>query len=106
MLTQTVVHRPIIIRWPNEDTGGYFKISGCLINENVSLAVFDEHLEVHLVTPTEDPNEFDLNFASNPFFFVGDSFQDIYFDLTHLTVVEFASKYNHSDFHSSIEAMC
>ncbi|PWK05155.1 hypothetical protein [Tumebacillus permanentifrigoris] len=100
MTTKAISHRPITIRWPNEDTGEYFKIPGCMINENSVLALFDHHLEVHLVTPTEDPHEFDLQFASSPMFYVGDNFQDIYFDLMHLTIVEFATKYVHSDYHT------
>lgn len=101
---QTV--QPILIRWPNEDTGDWFKIPGCLVNDRTALAVFDRHVEVHLVAPTDDPNEFDLHYASNPLFFVGDDLPTIFHDLLHLTLLQFASKYTHSDFHQEKEGIC
>ncbi|MBL0388159.1 hypothetical protein JJB07_16195 [Tumebacillus sp. ITR2] len=95
----------ILIRWPNEDTGGYFKVPGCLVNPNTALAIFDCHLEVHLVTPTDHPHEFDLHFASNPLFYVGDDLPEIFHDLNQLTLLEFARKYTHSEYHPT-EAVC
>ncbi|KEO82518.1 hypothetical protein [Tumebacillus flagellatus] len=95
----------ILIRWPNEDTGGYFKVPGCLVDANTALAIFDAHLEVHLVTPTDHPHEFDLRFASNPLFYVGDDLPEIFHDLRRLSLLEFAGKYTHSDYHAT-EAPC
>ncbi|PWK11476.1 hypothetical protein [Tumebacillus permanentifrigoris] len=89
---------PIVIRWPNEDTGSYFKIPGCLVNDNTALAIFDLHLEVHLVTATDDPNEYDLQFASNPLFYVGDDLPMIFHDLAQMSLYQFASKYTHSEY--------
>jgi hypothetical protein len=96
---------PIVIRWPNEDTGGFFKISGCLVNDNTALAIFDRHLEVHLVTPTEDPHEFELQFASNPLFYVGDDLPEIFHDLAQMSLLQFATKYTHSDYYQP-ESIC
>lgn len=90
---------PILIRWPNEESGGYFKVPGYLAGPNTALAIFDEHLEVHLVEPSPDPGEYELRFASNPMFFVGDDLPTIFHDVRHLTFVEFARKYTHSDFY-------
>lgn len=58
----------IMIRWPNTDDGSYFRVAGLLVNENTALALFDGHIEVHLVIPSPAPNEFDLRYASNPIF--------------------------------------
>jgi hypothetical protein len=88
----------IMIRWPNEETGGHFRVPGCLVSPNTALAIFDSHLEVHLVEATDDPNEYDLRYASNPMFYVGDDLPAIFYDIRHLTFAEFAGKYTHSDF--------
>lgn len=90
---------PILIRWPNEETGGHFKVPGYLVSPNTALAVFDEHLEVHLVEPSTDPDEYELCYASNPMFYVGNDLPSIFYDLSHLTLAELACKYKHSDFH-------
>ncbi|PWK16149.1 hypothetical protein [Tumebacillus permanentifrigoris] len=90
--------QPIMIRWPNEDTGEYFKIPGCLVAEYTAIAILDNHLEIHLVTPTTDPHEFDLRFASNPFFYVGDDLPTIFHDISSLSLVDLARKYTHSEF--------
>ena len=91
--------QPIMIRWPNEESGGHFKVPGCLVAPNTALAVFDDHLEVHLVEPSPEPWEYDLRFASNPMFYLGTDLPEIFHDLGHLTLAEFAGKYTHSDFH-------
>lgn len=88
----------IMIRWPNVDDGDYFRVAGLLVNESTALALFDGHIEVHLVTPTPDPNEFDLRYASNPIFHVGDDYPEIFHDIASLTIAEMAAKYSHSDF--------
>lgn len=90
---------PILIRWPNEEAGGHFKVPGCLVGPHTALALFDEHLEVHLVVPSPDCGEYDLRYASNALFYVGDDVPAIFHDLTNLTLAEFALKYTHSDFH-------
>ncbi|TCP52822.1 hypothetical protein EV586_10765 [Tumebacillus sp. BK434] len=90
----------ILIRWPNEETGGHFRIPGCLVAPNTALALFDGHVEVHLVEATGSPGEYDLRYASNPLFYVGDDLPEIFYDLRHLTLAELAGKYTHSDFYS------
>lgn len=89
---------PILIRWPNEETGGWFKIPGVVVGLNVALAVFDEHLEIHLVSPSEEPLEYELRYASNPLFHVGQDLATLFYDVHTLTLAEFAGKYTHSDF--------
>ncbi|HEU4965318.1 MAG TPA: hypothetical protein VFV52_15940 [Bacilli bacterium] len=89
---------PILIRWPNEESGGHFKVPGCLVGPNTALALFDQHLEVHLVVPSPEPHEYDLRYASNPMFYVGDDVPTIFHDLAHLTFADFTCKYTHSDF--------
>jgi hypothetical protein len=91
--------QPIIIRWPNEEQGGHFKIQGFLVAPRTALAIFDEQVEVHLVEPTSDPGEYELQYASNPMFHVGTDLPTICYDLHHLSFAEFARKYTHSDFH-------
>lgn len=88
----------ILIRWPNEETGGYFKIPGYLVGTNTALALFDQHLEIHLIEPSATLGEYELRYASNPMFYVGDDLPVIFHDIHHLTVAEFANKYSHSDF--------
>ena len=91
--------RPVIqIRWPNDEKGGWFTVPGLLVSEGVAFAMFDQQLEVHLVKPTSDVNEYDLKYASNPIFHVGDDLTTIFHDLENLTMVQFAAKYQHSDF--------
>src|SRR5690349_606402 len=89
----------ILIRWPNEEDGGYFKVPGYRIGANTALALFDEHIEVHLVDPSPDPYEYELRYASNPMFYIGDDLPTLFHDIHHLTLAEFAGKYTHSDFH-------
>ena len=101
----SVPAQPIMIRWPNEEDGGYFKVSGFLVNQNVALAIFDRNLEVHIVEPSPDPNEYELKFASNPMFQVGGDLEQIQRDLSELTVLEFAQKYTHSDFYFSEQSI-
>lgn len=93
-----VVHTPVQIRWPNEEKGGWFRIPGLIVAENVALVLFDENLEVHLVEPSREPNEYELRFASHPMFYVGNDLETVLHDLQRLTIVEFAAKYTHSDF--------
>jgi hypothetical protein len=95
----TPLQLPILIRWPNDESGGYFRVPGYLVSESTALAIFDEHLEVHLVEATPDPDEYDLRYASNPMFYVGDDLPTIFYDLRTLTMSEFACKYTHSDFY-------
>jgi len=90
--------QPILIRWPNDESGGYFKVPGVIVGPNKALALFDRHLEIHLVAATNDPNEYDLQYASNPMFHVGENPLDVFYDVHTLTVAEFAGKYGHSDF--------
>ena len=91
--------RPAIqIRWPNEEKGGWYTVPGLLVAEGIALAVFDDQLEVHLVKQTSDVNEYDLQYASNPMFHVGDDLTTILNDLETLTMAEFAAKYTHCDF--------
>ncbi|ARU62198.1 hypothetical protein CBW65_15180 [Tumebacillus avium] len=90
----------ILIRWPNEETGGHFRIPGCLVAPNTALAIFDGHVEVHLVEAAGAPGEYDLRYASNPLFYVGSDLPEIFYDLRHLTLAELAGKYTHSDFYS------
>lgn len=92
-------YRPIIIRWPNEETGGYFRVPGCLVGDRTAFAIFDEHLEVHLVEPSHDPHEYELRYASNPLFYVGSDLPTVYHDLICLSFADFAGKYTHSDFY-------
>jgi hypothetical protein len=88
----------ILIRWPNEETGGFFKIPGYLVGPNTAFALFDEHLEVHLIEPSPEQGEYELRYASNPIFYVGDDLPTIFHDIHFLTLAEFAGKYTHSDF--------
>ena len=88
----------IIVRWPHEEMEQDFKIPGILVNENVALTLFDEHVEVHLVEQSSTPGEYELRYASNPMFYVGNDLPTIVHDLTSLTFADFASKYTHSDF--------
>ncbi|MFD2170925.1 hypothetical protein [Tumebacillus lipolyticus] len=96
----------ILIRWPDEETGGHFHVPGCLVAANTALAIFDAHVEVHLVTATEDPGEYELRYASNPIFYVGNDLPTIFYDLRHLSFAELAGKYTHSDFHSPGRSLC
>lgn len=86
------------IRWPNDENGGWLRIPGLIVAENVALVLFDKNLEVHLVEPTSDLNEYALRFASHPMFHVGNDLETILRDLQHLTMIEFAATYTHSDF--------
>ena len=88
----------IQIRWPNEEKGGWYTVPGLLVAEGIALAVFDDQLEVHLVKQTSDVSQYDLQYASNPMFHVGDDMSTILHDLETLTMVQFAAKYTHSDF--------
>src|SRR5689334_20015623 len=95
----------ILIRWPNEDSGGYFKVPGYLVSANTALAIFDEHIEVHLIDPSNDPSEYELRYASNPMFYVGDDLPAIFHDLHSLTLAQFAKKYTHSDFYLPVQTI-
>ncbi|MGB8955082.1 MAG: hypothetical protein WCC10_06895 [Tumebacillaceae bacterium] len=98
-MTHETTKLPILVRWPNEETGGHFKVPGVIVGPNTALVLFDEHLEVHLVEPSSEPHEYELRFASNPIFHAGSDLPTIFHDICHLTLAEFAGKYTHSDFH-------
>lgn len=88
----------IVVRWPNDDTGSDFRVPGILVNNNVAVVLLDEHIEIHLVEITANPNEYELRYASNPLFYVGRDWPTIFTNLTMLSLAEFASKYTHSEF--------
>jgi hypothetical protein len=89
--------KQIFTRLP-DDEGGYLKFPALMVSDGLAMAIFDEHLEVHLVEATDDPNEYDLVRQSNPMFYVGDDVETLMSDITKLTVIEFTWKYEHGDF--------
>jgi hypothetical protein len=89
--------KQIFTRLP-DDEGGYLKFPALMVSEGMALAIFDEHLEKHLVEATDDPCEYDLVQQSNPIFYVGNDVETVMSDISKLTVVEFTRKYEHGDF--------
>jgi hypothetical protein len=89
--------KQIYTRLP-DDEGGYLKFPALMVGDGMALAIFDEHLEVHLVKATDDPSEFDLIQQSNQMFYVGNDVETVMSDISKLTVVEFTRKYEHGDF--------
>jgi len=90
----------VLVRWPNDETGGYFKLPGLLIGPETALTISDCHIEVHLVTASSTPHEYNLHHASHPLFYVGNDHATIFHDLRTLPIAEFASKYVQSEFHN------